>query len=232
MSPVDPPDLSFWRTVRHLLPLWREQRRLVVLGVTAAFAITALTIEIARLVQEAVDKAIVPKDPGALPPILAAILGLGLLRFCCNFTRRWSTSQIGVKIEARMREMLFGAYLRYPRAFYDRHATGQVLSRATNDLYPVRYFVGWGMVQTIQSAMMIIGVAIVLGTVNLELAVVAGAVMPLVALLTWRFAHLVVPISRQAQQKAADVTESASARPRCAASSCARPTSRRGTCRG
>jgi ABC-type multidrug transport system fused ATPase/permease subunit len=209
VSPVDPPDLPFWGTVRHLLPLWREQWRLVALGVTAAFVITALTIEIARLIQEAVDKAIVPEDPGALPPILAAMFGLGLLRFCFNFTRRWSTSQIGVNIEARMREKLFGAYLHYPRAFYDRHATGQVLSRATNDLYPVRYFVGWGMVQTIQSAFMIVGVAIALGTVNLELAVIAGAVMPLVALLTWRFAHLVVPISRQAQQKAADVTEAA-----------------------
>ncbi len=35
-----------------------------------------------------------------------------------------------------MRELLYQAYLRYPRAFYDRHATGQVVSRATNDLYP------------------------------------------------------------------------------------------------
>ena len=46
-----------------------------------------------------------------------------------------------------MRELLYAAYLRFPRAFYDRHATGQVVSRATNDLYPVRYFIGWGMVQ-------------------------------------------------------------------------------------
>ena len=50
----------------------------------------------------------------------------------------------------------------YPRAFYDRHATGQVVSRATNDLYPIRYFIGWGVVQVCQSAMMIVGVAIVL----------------------------------------------------------------------
>ena len=57
-----------------------------------------------------------------------------------------------------MRELLYHAYLRYPRAFYDRHATGQVVSRATNDLYPIRYFIGWGMVQGIQSAMMIVGV--------------------------------------------------------------------------
>ena len=84
-----------------------------------------------------------------------------------------------------------------------------MLSRATNDLYPVRYFIGWGVVQSIQSAMMIVGVAIVLAVVNPLLALCAGLVMPLIALLTWRFAYLVIPISRQAQQKSADVTEAA-----------------------
>ena len=43
--------------------------------------------------------------------------------------------------------MLYHAYLTYPRAFFDRHATGEVISRATNDIYPVRYFIGWGVVQ-------------------------------------------------------------------------------------
>ena len=60
--------------------------------------------------------------------------------------------------------MLYDAYLRYPRAFYDRHATGEVISRATNDIYPVRYFIGWGVVQAIQSLMMLVGAAIVLAS--------------------------------------------------------------------
>ena len=73
--------------------------------------------------------------------------------------RRWSTSIIGIRVEARLRQLMYDAYLSYPRRFYDQHSTGQVLSRATNDLYPVRYFIGWGVVQSIQSAMMIVGVA-------------------------------------------------------------------------
>ena len=61
-----------------------------------------------------------------------------------------------------MRELLYASYLRFPRAFYDLHPTGQVVSRATNDLYPIRYFIGWGMVQGAQSAMMVVGAGIVL----------------------------------------------------------------------
>ena len=108
-----------------------------------------------------------------------------------------------------MRELLYQAYLRYPRAFYDRHATGQVVSRATNDLYPIRYFIGWGMTQGIQSLMMIAGIAIVLFLVNVKLAAIALVAMPAVFLLAFSFARKVMPISRLVQQLKADVTEAA-----------------------
>lgn len=93
------------------------------------------------LQQHAIDDAIVTHRQQLWPYIVA----LGGLRFAVNFLRRFATARIGVRIEARMRELLYHAYLSYPRAFYDRHATGQVLSRATNDLYPIRYFIGWGL---------------------------------------------------------------------------------------
>ena len=131
------------------------------------------------------------------------------LRFATNSTRRAITSRIGIVIENRLRATLYDAYLTYPRAFYDRHATGQVLSRATNDLYPIRYFIGWGVVQVCSSVMMIIGVTIVLLSVNARLALYAGLTMPLIALLTWRFARLVTPLSRIVQQRKADLTEAA-----------------------
>jgi ABC-type multidrug transport system fused ATPase/permease subunit len=106
-----------------------------------------------------------------------------------------------------MRSMLYEAYLRYPRAFYDRHATGEVISRATNDIYPVRYFVGWGVVQAIQSLMMLVGAAIVLAVVNPVLALTAALAMPPVAILTYMFAHRVFPISREVQRRKGHLTE-------------------------
>ena len=61
-----------------------------------------------------------------------------------------------------MRELLYAAYLRFPRAFYDVHPTGQVVSRATNDLYPIRYFIGWGHGAGARAVMMVVGAGIVL----------------------------------------------------------------------
>ncbi len=132
-----------------------------------------------------------------------------MIRLFINYQRRYVTSRIGIRIENEMRRRLYAAYLTYPRAFYDRHATGQVVSRATNDLYPIRYFIGWGVVQMCQSAMMIIGASAILLIVNPLLAVCAGVAMPAIAYLTWRYAHKVTPISRIVQQRQADVTEAA-----------------------
>ncbi len=208
---VDPPDLGTIATAKRMARLWREQGRLVVVGLVCAFVYTGLSLAIPIVVRHAIDNSIAPTsghhDP--LWPYLVAIIGLAVIRFFINFTRRYATSRQGIRVEWRMRELLYQAYLRYPRAFYDRHATGQVVSRATNDLYPIRYFIGWGMTQGIQSVMMIVGIAAVLFFVNAKLAAIALVAMPLVGALAFMFARRVMPISRQVQQLKADVTEAA-----------------------
>jgi ATP-binding cassette, subfamily B, bacterial len=208
---VDPPDLGFVPTAVRLLRVWREQWRLVLIGLACAFATTGLSLTIPLLIQRAIDHSIKPIHGQAqrLWPYVLVVVILAVIRFGTNFTRRYATARVGIRVEARMRELLYQAYLRFPRAFYDQHATGQVVSRATNDLYPVRYFIGWGMVQGAQSLMMIIGVALVLVLVNPLLALYALLAMPLVGLLTWLFAVKVMPVSRLVQQLKADVTEAA-----------------------
>ena len=207
MTNVDPSDLTLWPTIRHLVPLWRAQWRLVSVGLACALVFTLLSLTIPILVQRTIDDAIDGGDRSLLVPYLAAIVVVASLRFLVNFTRRFATARIGITVEARLRSMLYEAYLRYPRAFYDRHATGEVISRATNDIYPVRYFIGWGVVQAIQSVLMLIGAAIVLTVVNWQLALTAAVAMPPIAVLAYFFAHRVFPISREVQRKKGHLTE-------------------------
>jgi ATP-binding cassette subfamily B protein len=209
---VDPADLSFVPTAKGLAGLWRREGRLVLIGLGCAFFYSGISLAIPIVVQRAIDHAIAPPDGqhrASLWPYLAIVFALALVRFPINFMRRYATSRTGIRVEARMRELLYQAYLRYPRAFYDVHATGQVVSRATNDLYPIRYFIGWGMTQGLQSLMMICGIAVVLFIVNVKLAAIALIAMPAVAVLTYNFGRRVMPISRHVQQLKADVTEAA-----------------------
>ena len=70
MDHVDPPDLALRPTLRRLLPLWWEQRRLVGLGLACALAFTALSITIPILIKRVVDEAIVgsrERPPAPVP---------------------------------------------------------------------------------------------------------------------------------------------------------------------
>ena len=207
MSTVDPPDLAVRPTLRRLFPLWWEQRRLVGLGLACALVFTGLSIAIPILTKFVIDDAIEGSHRNRLVPLLAAIVAVATVRFGVNFTRRFATARVGIAVEARLRGLLYDAYLHYPRAFFDRHSTGEVISRATNDIYPVRYFIGWGVVQGLQSGMMIVASATVLLIVNAKLALISAIAMPAVAVLTWYFAHRLFPISRLVQAKKGHLTE-------------------------
>jgi ABC-type multidrug transport system fused ATPase/permease subunit len=216
VNPVDPPDLGLLPTFRRLMPLWWEERRLGFFGLACSLVYVIVSIAIPLFVSAAIDNSIDTTQKSTFPnlghelwPYLVTILVLASIRFPVNFLRRFATARIGIRIEARMRELLYRAYLRYPRAFYDRHATGQVLSRATNDLYPIRYFIGWGLVQGMQSLMMIVGVGVVLVVIDARLALFTLVALPPITWLTFRFARRVSPISREVQERKGDVTEAA-----------------------
>ncbi|MGH2857164.1 MAG: ABC transporter ATP-binding protein [Solirubrobacteraceae bacterium] len=204
----DPPPYGLRTTAYRLLGVWREERRLSLVGLGWAFLYSTLSLVIPWLVARAIDRSIVHhREP--LAPLLVAIVGLALIRGWVNFRRRYATSRVGIAVEARMRELLYAAYLRFPRSFYDRQPTGQVLSRATNDLYPVRYFVGWGMVQAIQSSMLIVGTGALLVATNATLALWSALPMPLIGYVAWRFGRRVAPISRAVQARKGDLTDAA-----------------------
>jgi ABC-type multidrug transport system fused ATPase/permease subunit len=205
---LDPPDHGLRLTTSRLLDVWRPQRRLTAIALSYALVYSLLSLAIPLIVARTIDGSILHHHR-ALWPQLVLLGALAAARSTVNFLRRYATARVGVGVEASMRALLYGAYLRFPRAFYDVHPTGQVVSRATNDLYPVRYFIGWGMVQGAQSIMMILGTAVVLGLTNFKLAALSALPLPFIALVAWRFAHKVLPISREVQARKGDVTESA-----------------------
>ncbi len=76
VSTVDPPDLSFGPTARHLTREWWRERRLVAFGLVCALATTVLSIAIPVLVQRVIDKSIVAKDHSELALYLGLIVAL------------------------------------------------------------------------------------------------------------------------------------------------------------
>jgi ATP-binding cassette, subfamily B, bacterial len=182
---------------------------LLALGLVCATGVTLAGVAIPWLVKEGIDRAFPPdgaRDPDLLWALAGGVLGLALLRFLCSSLRRFSTNYLGHVVEYRMRKALFEKMLSLHHGFYDGASTGELVSRATNDLRVVRFFVGWGMFQLFVSLLTLAVVSAALLYLDAPLAAVVLSPMPFIAFAAWRFAKKVHPIFRSVQQKLADVT--------------------------
>src|SRR5689334_5477453 len=96
-GPFDPPAYGVGRTARRLAHVWREQRRLTLVGLVYAFVYSMLSLAIPLLIATAIDSSIVDhRYP--LAPLLTAIAALSVIRAWVNVRRRYATSRVGIEI--------------------------------------------------------------------------------------------------------------------------------------
>ena len=204
----DPPDYGLRMTARRLAGVWREQWRLTAIALLYALAYSGLSLAIPLLVARAIDGSIVGDDR-PLWPLLVAIVVLAALRSGVNFLRRYATARVGVGVEARMRELLYAVVPALPARVL-RRASDRAgrLARDERPLPdPLLHRLGHGGGRPGRDDG--VGAGVVLVLTNPTLALWSALPLPLIALVAWRFAHRVTPISRAVQRRKGDVTESA-----------------------
>ncbi|MCH0538034.1 ABC transporter ATP-binding protein [Streptomyces sp. MUM 203J] len=129
--------------VRSLLRLWPYVRPIRVRFFSAALvAVVAscLSLVIPLVLKWMVDGPVADRDPAGVGWGALALLALGLLEALLFGFRRWLVARPLTGVEAALRRDLYRRVQRLPMDFHDRWASGQLLSRATNDLTQVRMF--------------------------------------------------------------------------------------------
>ena len=137
--------------------------------------------------------------------LVVAISIVGVVKAALMVGRRIISGRQALGIEKDMREALYAHLLRLSFGFYDRHQTGQLMSRATVDLQSVRFFLGFGLIFFFQHVLTIVSVMAVLFFVEWRLALIALAITPLIVAVAYRYSHVSHPVLRDVQQKLGDV---------------------------
>ncbi len=171
---------------------------LAVLSQGAAIALIALTGAV-------IDKALATHDHQMLWILVGAVLAVGFARAVLMAGRRLLSGRQALAVEMDMRHGLYSNLVRLSFGFYDRHQTGQLMSRATVDLQGVRFFLGYGLIFFFQNAITVISVTVVLLVFNWKLALIALAITPVLVVVAYRYSHVTHPTLREVQQKLADV---------------------------
>ena len=152
-----------------------------------------------------VDHAIRPRDTHELWIFVWTVVGLGVIKALLMTGRRLISGRQALGVEMDMRNGLYARLVRLSFGFYDRHQTGQLMSRATVDLQGVRFFLGYGLIFFFQNILTVLSVTAVLFFVEWRLALIALAVTPVLIALAYRYSHVAHPTLRDVQQKLADV---------------------------
>jgi ABC-type multidrug transport system fused ATPase/permease subunit len=196
---------AYRRTFARLIGFLRPYKWSVIVSIVLAVGSQAAAVVIAFLTGDALQRALFSESGRTLWFLAGAILFTGLLRALFMMGRRLIAGRQALAIEYDMRNQLYAKLLRLSFGFYDRHQTGQLMSRATVDLQAVRFFLGYGLIFFFQHVLTIVGVTAVMFVTNWRLALAATAITPFIVILAYRYSTVSHPILRDIQQKMADV---------------------------
>jgi ABC-type multidrug transport system fused ATPase/permease subunit len=193
---------------RRLLGFLAPYRRGVTLSALLALTAMVMTVLIPWLTGQAIDE-IRAGDGGRLDKYGLLIAGAGVARLLLTVGRRLVAGRVSLGVEYDLRQRLYAHLLSLELAFFDRQQTGQLMSRATVDLAAVRFFLGYGLVFIMQSALTIVLAAVAMILVDPVLAVISLVPVPFVVVIASRYGRRARPAQQAVQQRIAELTADA-----------------------
>jgi ATP-binding cassette subfamily B protein len=191
-------------TFLRLVGFLRPYKASMVISVVLAIGSQATAL-VAILLTRSVVNALGHNQLDRLPLLVALVVALGLSRALMMGGRRLIAGKQALLVELDLRTAIYAKLVRLSFGFYDRHQTGQLMSRATVDLQGVRFFLGYGLIFFFQHTFTIIGVGIVVFLISWKLALITVAIAPVLIAVAYRYSHVSHPLLRDVQQKMADV---------------------------
>ena len=123
---------------------------------------------------------------GVLAYIALGLVAMYALRFVCRYFVIYWGHVMGARMESRMREDLFDAYVRQSFSFFDRSRSGDLMSRLVSDLFDISEAAHHGPEFLLIGIVEIVGSFVILLTINVPLtAALALIACLLVAYNVW-----------------------------------------------
>jgi ABC-type multidrug transport system fused ATPase/permease subunit len=186
--------------------LLRPYRGRVAAAVVSVIAATGATLAPPYLAGRAVDDVIQAGTTQELDDILLIFAGALVLGWFAGWAQTYLVGWVGQHALRDLRTRLFDHLQTLPVGFYDRRSEGVLISRLTNNVEQLDTLVTDGVNALVTSAITIAGSFVVLFIIDVELALVSLATMPLVLAGTWVYGRISGPVYRRSMNTVADVT--------------------------
>jgi ATP-binding cassette subfamily B protein len=209
---------TFYRLLGFLRPYKRGLAASWVLA-SLAMVVTVLIPHLTGLAVEAISHGVShadhqqlaqrADDRNTLLQLAIVIAAIVIVRWLLTYIRRMIAGRVSLSIEFDLRERIYAHLQRLELGFFDRQQTGQLMSRATVDLQAVRFFLGYGLVFILQSALTLVLAGIAMILINPWLGLIAMAPTPLVVWISQRYGRTARPAIQEVQQRIGELTADA-----------------------
>jgi len=177
------------------------------LGILALIITDAMTLVVPWLIKDFIDIISVKPEKAQILKyvLLLFLISLGLM----GGRYWWRKYMFGLsrKIEFDILNDLFQHLLGLDRLWYQKQKTGDLMSRATNDLRAVREFFGLGILILIDAVFVIIMAVIMMSFINFDLALKVFIPLPFISILFFCFVREIGKRHKEVQEHLAKITE-------------------------
>ena len=177
-----------------------------VLGALLALLFTAaLTLSMGQGIKLLVDQGLATQSPAALRQSLLLFFVLVLALAFGTYTRFYLVSWIGERVVADIRRRVFDHLIELHPGFYESNRSSEIQSRLTADTTLLQSVIGSSLSMALRNLIMLVGGSVLLVVTNPKLSGIVLAALPLVVAPILLFGRRVRALSRQSQDRVADV---------------------------
>jgi ABC-type multidrug transport system fused ATPase/permease subunit len=158
------------------------------------------------LIKFALDYAIVEGDARLLALVAGAFLVTSLVTWLGTYGQTYIMSWVGQSVLFDMRRHLFNHLQRLSFNFYDNMEAGRIISRMTGDVGALNEFLTSGVVAVVSDLFVLIGIVVLMFTLNWQLAAITLTVVPVIAVATHLYRTRSRALYREVRRQNAIVT--------------------------
>ena len=193
------------RGLARIVPYAKKELPLLGLGALVALIASAFALAIPLALEYLVDGPLSAGDPSAVWPAAGLVALLGLAEALFIYLRRVTVLTPGTRIDSNIRNHIYQHLQDLPVEFHDRWNSGQLLSRAQNDVSLIRRWMSFGLVMLVANVITIVlGLAILFSWSPLLAGVFLVCSLPMV-IFGSRFRRSFEQLARDAQDQWGDV---------------------------
>ena len=195
-------------TLLRIFPYAKKALPRIALGIVAAVSASVFALAIPQVLRQLINDLESVRTLDALYFSVILVLIMGILEAAMVLLRRWLVLTPGTFVEAGLRSTLYAKLQDLPVSFHDRWPSGQLLSRATQDLSLIRRWLSFGVVLLVANGITIIVGLIILFTFHWLLGLIFFVVSVPIWIQGYRFEAKYGKTARLSQDQAGDLATS------------------------